>query len=78
MFKLETEIKFDSIEQAKNFHDSIKPELGEEFSRSKTHIKRNGEKLDVKINASDRGAMRASLNSVMKPLDLYMQLEAIK
>ena len=77
MFRLEAEITFDSTEKAKQFRESIKPETGEEFSRSKTRMKQKGEKLEVEINASDRAAMRASLNSVAKPLALFARLEEI-
>lgn len=78
MFKLESEIKFDSKKQATNFIDSIKPELGEKFLRSETKISLKGEKVFIKIRASDRASMRASLNSVMKPINLFLRLEAIK
>jgi tRNA threonylcarbamoyladenosine modification (KEOPS) complex Pcc1 subunit len=78
MFKLESEIKFDSKKQATNFIDSIKPELGEKFLRSETKISLEGEKVFIKIMASDRASMRASLNSIMKPINLFLRLEAIK
>jgi tRNA threonylcarbamoyladenosine modification (KEOPS) complex Pcc1 subunit len=78
MFNFESEIKFDSSTEASNFFDSIKPELGEEFSRSKTEIKKKKETIFVKITASDRASMRASLNSIMKPINLFSKLEEIK
>jgi tRNA threonylcarbamoyladenosine modification (KEOPS) complex Pcc1 subunit len=78
MFDFESEIKFDSKEKAKCFLNSIEPELGEEFSRSKTKILRKKEKIFVKINASDKASMRASLNAIMKPINLFSKMEAIK
>ncbi len=78
MFDFESEIKFDSQKKATCFLDSIKPELREEFSRSKTKILRKKEKIFVKINALDKASMRASLNSIMKPIKLFSKLEEIK
>ena len=78
MFRIESEIKFDSGKSASDFYDSIKPEMGEEFSRSTTKILKKKETIFVEIKALDRAAMRASLNSVMKPINLFEKLEEIK
>jgi len=78
MFFLDIKIDFDSKEQLNSFFESIKPELKEEFTRSETKFASKGESLEVNIRASDKAAMRASLNSIMKPLKLFNQLEALE
>ena len=78
MLFLDIKIDFDSKEQLEFFFGSIKPELNEEFARSETKIASKGKSLEVKIRASDKAALRASLNSIMKPLKLFNQLEALE
>jgi len=77
MFSLDIKITFDSKKQAKDFFCSIKPELSEEFLRSRTKIAQKDSVLEVSIFASDKTALRASLNSLMKPLVLFGELEAL-
>ena len=78
MLFLKIKIDFDSKEQLNSFFESIKPELQEEFTRSETKISSRENSLEVNIRASDKAAMRASLNSIMKPLKLFNQLEALE
>ncbi|MBT4870036.1 MAG: hypothetical protein HON47_00480 [Candidatus Diapherotrites archaeon] len=78
MLFLDIKIKFDSKKQLDAFFGSIKPELNEEFKRSETKIASKGESLEVSIRASDKTALRASLNSITKPLKLFNQLEALE
>ncbi|MEI7961513.1 MAG: KEOPS complex subunit Pcc1 [archaeon] len=78
MFSLEIKLGFDSKDAAKRFFLSIKPELSEEFLRSKTTIAQNEEKLEIKISAQDKTALRASLNAFVKPLVLFGQLEELE
>ena len=78
MLFLEIKIDFDSKEKLDSFFGSIKPELDSEFARSETKIASKGKSLEVMIRASDKTALRASLNSIMKPLKLYDQLEALE
>lgn len=78
MFLLEVKLGFDSKDQAKRFFSSIKPELGEEFLRSKTTIALKEETLEFKVSAQDKTALRASLNALLKPLVLFTQLEELK
>ncbi len=78
MLKLEIKMRFDSKEEAKNFFKSIEPELIETFSRSETKISQKEKVLLAQISASDKAAMRASLNSIMKPLKLFNELEELK
>jgi len=77
MFLLEVNLGFDSKEQAKRFFKSIQPELKEEFLRSRITIAQKNESLDIKVSASDKTALRASLNSLLKPLLLFEQIEGI-
>ena len=77
MFSLEIKLGFDSKEQAKEFFNSIKAELGGEFLQSKTIVAQNEAELDIKISAQDKTALRASLNSLLKPLVLFEQVEGI-
>ncbi len=78
MYCFESEVVFDSKEKAKSFFESIQPEFSEEFLRSKSTIKLSKEKVCASISATDKSAMRASLNSFTKPLFLFKKLEAIK
>ena len=75
MFFLEVKLGFDSKEQALRFFRSIKPELDEEYLRSKMRITQSKEKLGVLISATDKTALRASLNSLLKPLILFDSIE---
>jgi len=75
MFSLQVKLDFDSKEQALRFFKSIKPELEEEYLRSKMRITQNKEKLEVLISAQDKTALRASLNSLLKPLILFDKIE---
>ncbi len=75
MFSLEIKLGFDSKNAAKRFFKSIQPELSEEFLRSKTKIAQNDCELEVLISASDKTALRASLNALLKPLILFEQIE---
>ena len=77
MFFVELKINFNTGEEAKAFFKSIEPELND-FSRSETKITQKSSLLTVSINASDRAAMRASYNSIIKPLILFNKLEEIK
>ncbi len=76
MYFLEIKINFDSEISAKNFFKSIKPEL-EDFSRSTTKISLRKNLMNVKINAADKTATRASLNTIVKPLILFNSLGEI-
>lgn len=78
MQKIKIQIAFDTKEKALKFFKSIQPELNEEFKRSETKISQQKEKLKIEIKASDKTAARASLNTIMKPLILFKELEAIK
>jgi len=78
MLFLDIKIVFDSKKQLSAFFGSIKPELSEEFSRSEVKVVSKGESLEINIRASDKTALRASLNSITKPLKLFNQLEALE
>jgi tRNA threonylcarbamoyladenosine modification (KEOPS) complex Pcc1 subunit len=77
MFSLEIGLGFEDKAQALRFFKSIKPELEEEFLRSKTSVVQKGECLEISISASDKTALRASLNSIMKPLFLFEELDEL-
>ncbi|MEK6959327.1 MAG: KEOPS complex subunit Pcc1 [archaeon] len=77
MYLLEIKADFGSKEKAKKFYKSIKPELDEEFLRSSTKVAQKDAVLDFKISAADKTALRASLNSLMKPLILFESLEEL-
>jgi len=77
MFSLDIKIGFDSKRQAMDFFKSIKPELDEEFGRSRTTVALKDKLLVVNVSASDKTALRASLNSLMKPLILFNDLEEL-
>ena len=77
MFFLEVRLDFDSKEAALRFFKSIKPELEEEYLRSKMKITQNKEKLEVFVSAQDKTALRASLNSLLKPLVLFDNIEKL-
>ena len=76
MFFLEIKLDFDSKEKALRFFKSIKPELDEEYLRSKIRITQNKEKLGVLISATDKTTLRDSLNSLLKPLILFDEIDA--
>ena len=78
MFFLDIKLGFDSKEKSSVFFKSIQPELKEEFARSETKVFSKGDNLDIQIRASDKTALRASLNSLMKPLILFNELEALE
>lgn len=77
MFLLEIKLGFDSKNAALRFFKSIKPELAEEFLRSKTTIAQKDAVLEIKLAAQDKTALRASLNALVKPLLLFIELEEL-
>jgi len=78
MYLLEVKADFGTKSRALRFYKSIKPELDEEFSRSTTKVAQKDAVLDFRISASDKTALRASLNSLMKPLVLFESLEGLE
>lgn len=78
MFLLEVKLGFDSKGAAKRFFSSVRPELDEEFLRSKTTVALKDNVLEIKISAQDKTALRASLNALLKPLVLFNALEELK
>jgi len=78
MFLLEVRIDFGSAEGAKRFFDSIKPELKEDFARSTTKITLKKAVMGIIVKASDKSALRASLNAFAKPLILFNAMEELQ
>lgn len=78
MLKIEIKIDFEEKSKALKFFKSILPELEEKFKRSETRISQKESQLKVEISATDKSAARASLNSIMKPLILFKELESIE
>lgn len=77
MYFLDIDVAFDSKNQATGFFKSIKPELMESYQRSQTKIFLKKNSLNIKISAVDKTALRASLNSILKPLILFQELEEL-
>ncbi|MDD3160162.1 MAG: KEOPS complex subunit Pcc1 [Candidatus ainarchaeum sp.] len=75
MYSLEIKVEFDSKSDALIFFKSIKPEINEEYLRSKLKIMQKDKILDFLIDASDKTALRATLNSIRKPLNLFFELK---
>ncbi len=75
MINLEIKIDFENSEK---FFKSILPELEDKFKRSNITISKNKTQLKIEICASDKTAARASLNTIMKPLILFNELEELK
>jgi tRNA threonylcarbamoyladenosine modification (KEOPS) complex Pcc1 subunit len=75
MYFLKIGIDFVSSRDAKDFFASIKPELDNDYMRSKTKISLSSSKMNVEFFASDKTALRASFNALLKPLILFVQLE---
>jgi tRNA threonylcarbamoyladenosine modification (KEOPS) complex Pcc1 subunit len=71
------DISIDLKDKNDLFFKSLEPELREEFPRSKINSKKD-DKLYFEIIAKDKTACRASLNSILKPLILFKQLEVIE
>ncbi len=78
MHKRELDLSFGSERGAKIFFDSIKPELEEKFLRSGVKITLKRNRVNAVITASDKTALKASENSIMKPYILFNQLDEIK
>ncbi|MFA5360840.1 MAG: KEOPS complex subunit Pcc1 [archaeon] len=77
MFSLKVRVEFDSKNQALRFFKSIKPEIEEDYVRSKTRVSQKENVLEFLITASDKTALRASLNSITKPLKLFEEIEEL-
>ncbi|HPM85775.1 MAG: KEOPS complex subunit Pcc1 [Candidatus ainarchaeum sp.] len=77
MFSLKVRVEFDSKNQALRFFKSIKPEIEEDYVRSKTRVSQKENILEFLITASDKTALRASLNSITKPLKLFEEIEEL-
>ncbi|MFA5357608.1 MAG: KEOPS complex subunit Pcc1 [archaeon] len=78
MHKRELDLSFDSEKGAKIFFESIGPELEEKFLRSSVKMTLRKNRVNAIITASDKTALRASENSIMKPYILFNQLKEIK
>jgi tRNA threonylcarbamoyladenosine modification (KEOPS) complex Pcc1 subunit len=78
MDKRELDLSFGSEKEAKIFFESIRPEIEEKFLRSKVKITLKKNSVKAIITASDKTALRASENSIMKPYILFNQLKEIK
>jgi tRNA threonylcarbamoyladenosine modification (KEOPS) complex Pcc1 subunit len=75
MINLEIKVDFKNSEK---FFKSILPELEDKFKRSNITISKNKTQLKIEIRASDKSAARATLNTIMKPLILFNELEELK
>lgn len=78
MYFLEVSIDFDSPKEAKDFFTSIKPEIVNDFDRSKTRVLKSSNVIDVEISASDKTALRASFNAIYKSLKLFTQVRELE
>lgn len=76
MYTLKIKVKFDSERDSKNFIKSIKPEL-KDFSGDKMLLSLNKNILGVEIKTSEKSKMRASFNSIRKPLELFNKLKEL-
>ncbi len=76
-FNVNIKIDFESKGKASIFFKSIKPELGE-IEKSEIKIFQKKNLLNVRISAVDKSSTRASLNSILKPLKLFNELEELK
>jgi tRNA threonylcarbamoyladenosine modification (KEOPS) complex Pcc1 subunit len=74
MYHLKLTVSFDSNDDALFFFKSINPELDEDYLRSKTKVLKSKNKLFFLIDAIDKTALRASLNSIRKPLNLFFSI----
>jgi len=75
MFKALVEFKFQNKNNAKIVFDSVVPEIkNENFLRSKSVIKLNGEKILLDIKANNKAAFKASLNNHVKAVNLSSKI----
>jgi len=70
---LKLELKYD-----KNLFDVLK--IGDDISRNRAlqTIKKNNEKIEIKINAKDSIALKSQINSIIKTLVVFEKAEGVK
>jgi tRNA threonylcarbamoyladenosine modification (KEOPS) complex Pcc1 subunit len=72
--KVETKIEFDLAKTAEIAEKAVNAEL---FSnRAKTILKRNGKNIHILIEG-DRVACRASVNSILRLIDVCLQIDEL-
>ncbi|MCX6802157.1 MAG: KEOPS complex subunit Pcc1 [Candidatus Diapherotrites archaeon] len=59
---------FESPKEAKVVLEAVKPDLKKGFRRSRHSVDLDREALEIRLEASDLTALRASFNSVMKSI----------
>lgn len=60
------EFEFEAGENARIIYESIRPELHEEYQRTKTTLQLDDELLRLKVEANDIVSMRAALNGWLR------------
>ncbi|MCX6801261.1 MAG: KEOPS complex subunit Pcc1 [Candidatus Diapherotrites archaeon] len=78
MYKRNFNLEFDSNREAKVFFESIAPELEEKFLRSSVKVVVEKNLVKISISASDKTALRASENSILKPFGILKKLEELE
>lgn len=74
LMKVEAKIEFDTEKTAKIAEKTIKSELYS--SRAKTLLNRKSKNLTISIDG-DRVASRASVNSILRLIDVCLQIQDI-
>ena len=72
--KSSIEVEFSDEKSARAAEKAISHE-GLKGSRSRSEVKRKGRKINVKIDADDVVAMRATMNAFMREFQVFESLE---
>ncbi len=71
------EFEFDVGRNAGIIYESLFPELGEEYQRTKTALKLEDNKLILNIEADDIVSMRAALNGWLRLVKISYEMSSI-
>jgi KEOPS complex subunit Pcc1 len=66
------DIRIKDREHSRLLRDSLQPEVGGEYSKSKVKIDLEGEELVLSIEAEDVTALRAAVNSYLRWMKLAL------
>ncbi len=71
------EFEFDLGSTAQVIYESLAPELGEEYQRTKTALELKDEVLVLRVETSDIISMRAALNGWLRLINISSEMSSI-
>ena len=77
LMQLLAEFEFDLGSSARTIYESLLPELGEEYQRTKTSLELRENSIILNVGANDIVSMRAALNGWLRLIRISCEMNAI-